>query len=193
MHQAIFFGLAEELWDSAEPAGYLRHVTRNPLPGSGEPKDLLYTVAEHDGVVSNQASEIAIRTLRLPNLRDDATPAGSSVSRQPGIPDVAAVSPDDRRFVGAAIYYDFGMYGDLSDPLLRDFAPPLANATASSRCDPHGRTSSTGAAVRQITSWLDDGLIESFCDGVCDAVATGGGFEPFEIPGGAPEPCDPTE
>jgi len=192
MAQVLFFGLAEELWDSAEPSGYLHHVTRNPLPGSGAPKDLLYTVAEFDGVVSNEASEIAIRTLGLPNLLDTRSDEGSSIGDRPGIPDVAPpLGPGDPHFVGASIWYDAGMYGDLSDPAVAAFAPPLANKSVSSSCDPHGRTLQIPAEVRQITTFLDDGGIESFCDGLCDARASGGGYAPFEIPEGAAQPCSP--
>lgn len=192
MVQALFFGLAEELWDSAEPSGYLHHVTRAPLPGSGAAKDLLYTVAEFDGVVSNEASEIAIRTLGLPNLADTRSDEGSSVADRAGIPDVAPpLDPSDPHFVGATTWYDAGMYGDLSDPALAAFAPPLANRSVASPCDPHGRTLQIPAEVRQITTFLDDGGIDSFCDGLCDTLVRGGGFEPFEIPGGAAQPCDP--
>jgi hypothetical protein len=192
MVQGIFFGLAEEQWDSAEPVGYLRRITQDPLPGSGAAKDLLYTVAEHDGVVANVASEIAIRSLGLPNLRDTQADQGSSVAALPGIPDVAApLVAGDPGFVGASIWYDAGMYGDLGDPALLAFVPPLTNRSVASSCDPHGRTLQTPAVVRQITTWLDDAGIQDFCDGLCDTLATGGGFEPFEIPNGAAQPCNP--
>ncbi|HEY8430078.1 MAG TPA: hypothetical protein VIL20_16965 [Sandaracinaceae bacterium] len=192
MSQALFFQLGLELWDSAEPVGYLRHVTRDPLPGSGAPKALLYTVAEFDGVVSNEASEIAIRTLGLPNLVDTQSDEGSSVAGRPGIPDVAPpLDPGAPDFIGGSVWYDAGMYGDLSDPALAAFAPPLANRSVQSRCDPHGRTLAIPAEVRQITTFLDDGGIHNFCDGLCDGRATGGGFEPFELPNGAAEPCSP--
>jgi hypothetical protein len=192
MAQLVFFALGEELWDSAEPVGYLRHVTRDPLPGSGAPKDLLYTVAEFDGVVSNEASEIAIRTLGLPNLADTRDDEGSSIAGRVGIPDVAPpLGPGGPGFVGASIWYDAGMYGDLGDPAVAAFAPPLANRSVASPCDPHGRTLQIPAEVRQITTFLDDGGIDSFCDGLCDARATAGGYEPFEIPGGAAQPCSP--
>jgi hypothetical protein len=192
MVQALFFGLGEELWDSAEPSGYLRRITRRPLPGSGAPKDLLYTVAEFDGVVANLASEIAIRSLRLPNLRDPRDAEGSSLSDLVGIPDVPPPLEEGHpHFVGASVWYDAGMYGDLTDPTLLPFVPPLTNRSVSSSCDPHGRTLQIPAQVRQIATWLDEGVIENFCDGLCDAHASGGGFEPFEIPEGAAQPCDP--
>jgi len=191
MSQAIFLGIAEELWDSGEPVGYLRHVTSDPLPGSGATKELLYTVARYDGTVSNQAAEIAIRTLGLANLRGPGL-VGSAVAGMPLIPDEAGpLGPGDRHFVGATTWYDLGMYGDLSDPTLAQFAPPLSNTFKSSACDPHGRSFATGAEARQIRTWLDDSVIRSFCDGLCDGLATDGGFQPFELPDGATTPCDP--
>lgn len=191
MVQAVFFAMAEESWDSAEAAGYLRNLTRNPLPGSGPPKDLLVTLARFDGVVSNEASEIYARTLGLPNLRDTATPAGSAVAELPGIPDVAGPFAEGAPgFVGAMIWYDLGMY-DLADPAHAPFIPPLANLAASSSCDPHGQSFSTGAVAEQIGSWLDTGVIANTCDGLCDGLATGGGFQPFELPNDRTEPCDP--
>jgi len=191
MVQALFFAMAEERWDSAEAAGYLHNLTRNPLPGSGPPKDLLVTLARFDGVVSNEASEIYARTLGLPNLRDDTAPAGSALADLPGIPDVPGpLAEGDPAFVGAMIWYDLGMY-DLDDPAHTPFIPPLANLAASSPCDPHGQSFSTGAVAEQIGAGLDTGVIANTCDGLCDALATGGGFQAFELPNDRTEPCDP--
>ena len=60
-----------------------------------------------------------------------------------------------------------------------------------SPCDPHGQSFSAPAATRQITTWLETGTIENFCDGLCDGFATGGGFQPQELTQGSSEPCDP--
>lgn len=193
MQTLLFYGLAEELWDSGEPAGYLTHVTRDPLPGSGAPKQLLMTVARYDGIVSNEASEITARTLGLPNLRSGPPPAGSAVAGFPIVPDVAPPLDASRAgFVGAQVWHDLGMYGDLSDPELAAFAPPLANASAASDCDPHGQTFSTAAETKQIVTWLETGVIDDFCHGLCDGLdpVTGAG-DPFELPGARSVPCDP--
>ena len=186
MAQALFIGLGEELWDSAEAAGYLRRLTRDPLPGSGPAKRVLVTVPEYDALLPNEGAENEIRTLGVPNL------AGSSVAGRVGIPDVAPpLLPDDPDFAGAATWYDLGMYGDLSDPALAAFAPPLANLASASSCDPHSATIGVAAAVRQIRTFLDDGGADVFCDGVCDGLATGGGYARSELRDGAAAPCVP--
>lgn len=193
MSQVLFFGLAEELWDSGEPAGYLRHVTRDPLPGSGGPKPLLMSVARYDGIVANEASEIAARTLGLPNLRTGPPPSGSAVEALPGVPDVAPPLDGNRSgFVGAQVWHDLGMYADLPEEDFAKYAPPLANTNVVSNCDPHGQTFSTAASALQIATWLDTGVIDDFCHGLCDGrdPATGEG-DPFELSGGRTAPCDP--
>jgi hypothetical protein len=193
MSQAIFFGLAEELWDSAEPAGYLRNVTGSRLPGSGDAPNVLMSIARFDGIVANETSEISARTMGLVNLRDVATPSGSAVSGLVGIPDVAPpIAPDDATRRGAIVYHDFGMY-DLSDPEILPYVPPLANKLSekTSNCDPHGWNRS-GASVQQMTHFLGaSGEIESFCDGLCDALDSSGQPLPFELPPDLTEPCDP--
>ena len=192
MVQAILLDLAEELWDSAEGSGYLRHITRDPLPGSGGPKNLLYLPAEFDALLPNESTEMAIRTLGLPNLYDTLRDEGSSVSGRVGIEDRAPpLAPDEPGFIGAAVWYDAGMYGDLSDPELAAFAPPLTNEFRVSPCDPHSETLKIPALVRQLRTFLDGEGIHNFCDGTCDGRATTGGFEPFELPDGASAPCDP--
>ncbi len=191
LSQALFFGLAEELWDSAEPTGYLRQITRDPLPGAGGSKDLLVTLALFDGVVANVASDIYGRTLGLPNLRGIAPPSGSALSDQLGVPDRAGpLSESDPDFVGAQVWYDIGNY-DLSNPDEQVFLPPLANRDVTSPCETHAQAFQSVAAAQQITTWLDAGRIENFCDGVCDAFAAGGGFAPEELARGRTVPCDP--
>lgn len=191
MQQALFFGLAEEMWDSAEPVAYLRHITRDPLPGSGAPKDVLMTVAAFDSIVGNEASESTARALGLPNLRDEFAREGSAWRGRQGIPDVATLPEEgEPDFVGALVVYDLGMY-DLANPEHDGFVPPLGNASAGSACEPHGRSLQAPAVVVQITDWLDRGVIENTCDGYCDSLSRAGGFAPSEIEFGNPEPCDP--
>ena len=189
IEQLVFFGMAFELWDSAEPTGYLRHVTRDPLPGSGDPKKVLMTVARFDGIVPNEASEITARVLGLPNLHDAA---GSTVSGLPGIVDLPGpLGPDDADFSGALIYYDLGMY-DLDDPAHAPFVPPLANDNVRSNCDPHGRSFRSAAATLQITRFLDTGVIENTCNGLCDPrLPERDAPDAFELSEGRTEVCDP--
>ncbi len=213
MTQALMWGLLGELWARGEPAGYLTHVTRDPLPGSGAPKQLLMTVARYDGIVPNEASEIAARTLGLPNLRGEAPPSGSAVAELPLVPDVAGpLGPEQEGFVGAQVWYDLAMY-DLENPDVLRFVPPLTNSPPLpgdggpfdivSACEPHGRSFQTVAEQLQIARWLqapdevdatlpgEAGRIANTCHGLCDGFTPAGAPNPSELDNDRPTPCDP--
>ncbi len=178
--QALGVQIIQELWTRGEPAGYARFVTglNDPsLPGS-IPKKMLMTVARFDHQVSNQASEIMARTLRIPSL------VGSAEPGKPGIPDLPG--PLD----SALVYYDAGGL----DPALHPAdVPPLDNRrVARGNCDPHSSRLTTPASLDQLFTFLQpSGEIVNFCDGVCDGRDGFGARLPDEIPGGADEPCLP--
>ena len=167
-------GILHELWVGGEPAGYARHITSDPLPGSGDPKRILMTPAWLDKQVSNQCTEIAARTLQLPNLAPGSLQRGLQ-----GIPDL------DGPLDSAYVMYDSGAF-DIFNPAHEPFIPPLSNRIPSGVCDPHGARPAIPAGIRQLTNFLrPGGQIENFCDGDCDAGI------PDEIAGGAATPCDP--
>jgi hypothetical protein len=175
MQTLLGLGLQHELWVSAEPAGYARHITSNPLPGSGDPKQMLISVAWLDKQISNQASEILARTLEVPSL------SSSLAQGFVGIPDVFAPVPS------AMVVWDTGSF-DILDPAQEPFIPPLANQIPSPVCDPHGARPTIPASVDQLLLFLQPGgLVEDTCDGICDAGTPG------ERPGGLPpeQLCDP--
>jgi hypothetical protein len=165
MQNLLVLGLDQELRVSAEPAGYARHVTSDPLPGSGSPSRILVTAAWLDKQVSNQCSEIAARTLGLSTLSD-----GSIWQGLQGIPDEPG--PLDSAFV----MYDSGSF-DLFDPNHQGkdadglfLIPPLANLIPSPVCDPHAAKVRTPAAILQHVNFLQPGgQVENFCSGLCDA------------------------
>jgi hypothetical protein len=182
MDMALGIGLLHELWVSAEPAGYIRHITGQvdpPLPGTPA-KKILMTVAWLDKQVSNQASEIAARSLGLASLQ------GSLQAELEEMPDLAD-GPDG---LGSAyVIYDTGSF-DVFDPAFDDVIPPLANLFPSDVCDPHGRQFIIPASLDQLATFLQpDGMIFNFCEGVCDASSN------YERPDGVDEAdlCDPLE
>ncbi|MGH7785736.1 MAG: hypothetical protein ACRERC_02660 [Candidatus Binatia bacterium] len=176
MQKILGIHLLHESWVGGEPAGYARHITSDPLEGSGDPKKILMTPAWLDKQVSNQCTEIAARTLGLSNL----TPASLQRGLQ-GIPD--AEGPLDSAYV----MWNTGSF-DLFNPAHEPFIPPLANVIPSAVCDPHGARPRIPASVRQLTAFLQPGgQISNTCNGLCDA------GEPDEIGGGAAEPCDPLD
>ena len=167
------------------------------------------TVARYDGIVPNEASEIAARTLGLPNLRGTSPLSGSAVVGMAQVPDAAGpLDPGDPEFVGAQVWYDLAMY-DLENPEHLPFIPPLANAPPLgsggpfnfvSPCEAHGRTLQAAAEQLQIARWLqapgegppgETGVIANTCDGVCDGFESDGEPNPFELDNDRPTPCDP--
>jgi hypothetical protein len=165
--------LIHELWVSAEPAGYVRHVTSDPLPGAGPAKRILYAAAWLDKQVSNQCTEIAVRSLGLPNLVP-----GSLQRGLPGIGDASGP-------LGSAyVMYDTGAF-DLFESAHQVHIPPLANTIPTEVCDPHSDRRNIPAAIRQLANFLrPEGRVENFCDGDCDSSV------PDEIRNGD-TPCDP--
>jgi hypothetical protein len=176
MQLAIVIGIQHEMWVSADPAAYVRHITGDvepPLPDTPA-KQLLMTVAWLDKQVSNQASETMARSFGIPNL------VGSIQAQLPGIPDADAGAAG---LDSALVIYDTG-YFDIFDPAHQPFLPPLANLIPSTKCDPHGLPRlSIPASVQQLAAFLrPGGKVFNFCDGVCDAQT------PAELPA---TPCDP--
>jgi hypothetical protein len=167
-------GLLHELWVSAEPMGYARHVTRDPLPGSGDPKQVLVMGAWLDKQVSNLATELLARTLNVPTL------TSSLMQGFAGIPDVRGPVPS------GTVFWDTGSF-DILDPAHDPFIPALANEIPSPVCDPHSVRPSIPAGVDQLFHFLREGEVIDTCDGVCDAGS------PTERPGGLPpeELCSP--
>jgi hypothetical protein len=181
--QEQLLGLIGELWTRGEPAGYVAHVTglnpsAPPLPGSF-PKKIMLTLARFDHQVSNQASEITARTMRLPSLIGSAEPG------KPLIPDLPG--PLD----SAVIVYD---PGGLVPGVDNAEIPPLAPGfVQDDQCDPHAETLTIPAQLDQLAAFLKpDGQLVNLCDGLCDGHDSRGNFLPYEIPRGAAQPCMPT-
>jgi hypothetical protein len=174
----LTLSLNHEVWVRSDPAGYVGHITSDPLPGTNA-KKLMVTVAWLDKQVSNQAAIVMVRSLGIPNLE-------SSVQQGfPGIPEVAG--PVD----SAMIIYDTGSF-DIFNPAhyqtegTGPLIPPLANRIPSSKCDPHSARLTIPASLDQLAAFLQPGgQVENFCDGICDAGI------PYERPGGAATSCDP--
>jgi len=165
----LFLNLLHEIWVASEPSGVATHVTANPLAGVNA-KKLLMSVAWLDKQVSNQCTEVAARTMGLPNLE------GSLQQGLQQIPDVTG--PVDSAYV----MYDSGAF-DLFDPGHQPHIPPLSNSFPDAVCDPHGSPRRTPAHVYQFYGFLQPGgQISNFCNGTCDAA------EPLEIPSGGT--CD---
>lgn len=178
MMVALGLQIIHELWVRGEPAGYVTHVTSNPLAGVN-PKNVLISQAYLDQQVSNQCTEIQARTMNVPSL------VGSNRSGMPQIPDVAGP------LTSAYVEYDTGSFS-FGIPEHAPFIPPLANLQATpSGCDPHGLQGFIPASVQQLATFFADGGISNFCSGpgsVCDTISSPGDLS--ELPKGEAA-CDP--
>ncbi len=140
----ILMNMMSTLWDGAEAATWAPHLTKDPLPGV-EAKQVLYQVARLDSQVPNIASDLAARTMGIPQL----APAAQSIW---GIPE------EEGPLSSALVYFDFG-----ADPL------PAGNEAPEDDNGTHGDQRYTDGSRHQINAFFQEGgMIENFCDGPCD-------------------------
>jgi hypothetical protein len=161
---AIGVALLHELWVSADPAGYMTHVTDpwNLLPGNDFPKKLYLSPAWLDYQVSNHGTEMTARTLGV------TSGPGSLQKGLVGIPDEAPGTAHD----SSLVMWDTGLH-DFLDPAVQDEFPPLAPQVVQDPTgDPHGARPFIPATIQTLMTFLQPGgQIENFCDddGLCDA------------------------
>jgi hypothetical protein len=161
---AVGLALLHELWVSADPAGYMTHVTdaSNLLPGNAFPKKLYLSPAWLDYQVSNQGTEMTARTLGV------ASGPGSLQKGLVGIPD----APPGAGLDSALVMWDTGLH-DVLDPAAQADFPPLAPAVVQHPTgDPHGARPFIPATIQTLMTFLQPGgQIEDFCDddGLCNA------------------------
>ena len=140
----ILMNMMSSLWDGAEAATWVPHLVSDPLPGVAA-KQILYQVARLDSQVPNIASELAARTMGIPQL----SPAAQSLW---GIPD------EQGPLSSALVYFDFDV-----EPL------PLGNQAPEDDNGTHGDQRYTDGSRLQIDAFFrEGGMIEHFCDGPCD-------------------------
>jgi hypothetical protein len=182
LDQILIFPLIQQLWDRAEPQGYLPHILPGDLSSPPRPHEILIHMATYDSEVSNLGTEIMVRSLGIPQL----TPVHRSFV---GIPEMAApfdgsafVEVDPQRGfsrchtpgttdAGAMCTVDADCPG-LGDPASRVMCasgiPPLGNAAPPFNNGAHGRTGNPTTGM-QIANFLrDGGFVDQFCTGPCD-------------------------
>jgi hypothetical protein len=144
LDRQILVGLIQQLWDRAEPQGYLPHVVANPLPGTPA-KKILMQIGMNDSQVAHLASGIQARSLGIPNLAPTVYPLVD-------VPEMTAP------FDGSA-FVPYDVNGVLSPPT--NTPPEEDNGV-------HEAVRRLDAAQRQIDAFLrPDGRVENFCEGPC--------------------------
>jgi len=161
---AVGLALLHEIWVSADPAGYMTHVTDeyNLLPGNDFPKKLYLSPAWLDYQVSNHGTEMTTRTLGI---------SSGPGSLQKGLVGIAD-EPPGTALDSALVLWDTGLH-DVLDPATVDEIPPLAPEVVHVPTgDPHGARPFIPATIQTLMTFLQPGgQIQDFCDddGICDA------------------------
>jgi hypothetical protein len=181
LDEEILLALIQQLWDRAEPQGYMNHLLAGDLSDPPVPHKVLVHMATYDSEVSNLGTEIMVRLARIPQV----TPVHRSFF---DIPELAApfdgsafveVNPQRKRCnvpgggpnPGAACTSDAECPGS-GDPATHTFCdpdiPPLTNQAPPYNNGNHGSTGSPAMGA-QIAEFLKpSGNVQQFCAGPCD-------------------------
>jgi hypothetical protein len=156
LDRTLLLAMIQMLWDRGEGAGYVHHITDDPLPGT-PPKEVLLHVAFGDWQVSELTAYIAARTLGIP-IHRPVTADGRSREVEPGWGLDSLEYPSDG---SAILVWDSG-----SDAI------PIENVPPSTSRDPHGDPRRDPEVQRQKAGFLFDGEIIDVCQGgPCTAAA----------------------
>lgn len=140
---SMWMALMQNLWDSAEPGGYGRQVTEEPLWGF--PKQIL---------IQDAIGDAQVTTLGAQNMAR----AYGAVLIDPPLQEVWGLETKASGWKGSAIAeYDYGV-----PPVPFDNTPPDPDY------DTHEDTRRNPAAQRQLWTFLTTGTVVQYCDGICD-------------------------
>jgi len=144
LDRAVIYPLLQQLWDRAEPQGYLSHLVADPLPGTPA-KKILIQMGVNDSQVPDLGTGIQVRSLGIANLAPTVFP-------------LFGVEEREGPFDGSALAaYD-----------VNGTAPPLTNTPPDSENGVHGAVRLLDAAQLQIDAFLrPDGKVINFCGGPC--------------------------
>ncbi len=184
LDEELNLALIQQLWDRADPQGYMDHLATGDLSSPPVPHKVLMHMATYDCEVSNVGSEIMYRSLGVPQVRPvhrsffaipelDAPFDGSAfveVDPQKGF-SRCNVPPPGNPSPGAACTTNADCPGP-GDPPTRTRCdsgiPPLTNTPPAFNNGAHGSTGNLATAA-QIAAFLrPDGDVEQFCSGTCD-------------------------
>ena len=182
LDEELLLGLIQQLWDRAEPQGYMNHLASGDLSSPPVPHRVLIHMATYDCEVTNLATEIMVRSLGIPQLGPvrrsffdvpelNAPFDGSAfveIDPQRGFSRCNVPGSSDP---GAACTTDADCPGP-GDPATRTRCdsgiPPLTNTAPPFNNGAHGATGSLAAAA-QIEAFLrPDGMVEQFCTDTCN-------------------------
>ncbi len=139
----VALGLAQMLWDRAEPVGYSPYVTSNPLPGTIAHRILMLSVLG-DHQVPNVATHNLARTMGLRLL-------------EPAVRPVFGLQSATGAFDGSVfIEEDWGL-----PPV------PLTDLPMRDGTDPHGSVLDPAPAQMMLDQFFRTGIVQNACAGSC--------------------------
>jgi hypothetical protein len=181
LDEQLLVALGQQLWDRAEPQGYMNHLLSGDLSTPPVPHKILMHMATNDCEVSNVATEIMVRSLGVTQL-EPVHRSFFQIPESPGPLDSAFVEVDPQRGfsrcnqpgannAGAACTSDADCPG-VGDPPSRtrcdSGVPPLGNTPPPFNNGAHGSTGSPPMG-QQIDGFLrPNGDVVQFCSGTCD-------------------------
>ena len=186
LDEEILVALIQQLWDRAEPQGYMNHLVAGDLSNPPVPHKVLIHMATYDSEVSNLATEIMVRSLGVPQLAPPLRHFFDIPEAMGGYDGSALVEIDWGKCIsrcnvpgqddpGATCTTDADCPGPGDKPTRTrcdSGTPPLSNTAPAFENDAHGAEGSAppGApTLEQVDRFLRPaGDVEQFCVGPCD-------------------------
>ncbi len=181
LDEEVLLALIQQLWDRAEPQGYMNHLTVGDLSSPPVPHKILIHMATYDSEVSNVSTEIMVRSLGIKQVTPVHRSFFQVAETTAPFDDSAFVEVNpQRKFCnvpgggpgpGRACTIDADCPGT-GDPPSYTFCdpdvPPLTNQAPPYNNGNHGATGSTATGA-QIAEFLKPaGQVLQFCAGACD-------------------------
>ena len=145
--RALLLASFQTAWDPGEPAGYLRHLTADPLPGS-PPKQVLLQAALGDAQVTTLGAEMMARAFGAATVAPQAQ-AVFGIEERPA------------PFTGSALVE--WIYSDVGPMPIENTHPPLET-------DTHECPRREPEAQEQLAHFLLTGEVIQTCDGACESL-----------------------
>ncbi len=143
----LLIAVFQNLWDPGEGSGWAWAMNRDPSPTVGA-KQVLMQVAIGDSQVSNIGAHIQARAFGASTIAPQLRPIWGVEEKQPG-------------FSGSA-FVEWN-YTDVP-------AAPSTNTPPSKDSDPHECPRREPAAQLQLRDFLEEGVVNQHCDGVCQGL-----------------------
>jgi len=186
LDEELIIALIQQLWDRAEPQGYMNHLVAGDLSSPPVPHKVLIHMSTCDSQVSNLATQIMVRSLGIPQVNVplrhffdipemDAPYDGSAFQEIDWQKCGSRCNVPGGDNPGAPCTTNADCPG-VGDPPTRtecdSGTPPLTNTPPAFENDAHGAEGSappTAPTAQQTDAFLHpDGMVEQFCSGPCD-------------------------